>query len=673
MTDNSGAPGGAQADGDAAVSVTEHLWIAMPDGVRLAARMWRPDCAATRPVPAILEYIPYRKADMVRARDERNHPYLAAHGYACLRVDMRGSGDSEGQMDDMYGDAELDDARHVIDWIAAQPWCDGRVGMFGTSWGGTAALQANIDAPESLKAVIAVCATHDRYEDDIHHMGGCLLTDTLEWGATLPAILAAPPTSAMGPDWKEKWRARLDTLSFPVEAWVREEARGAYWRHGSVGHIAERLSRPILAVGGWSDRYSNSVMSLVSLRPDLVWGVVGPWGHHYPDQGHPGPAMGFQALALDWWDRWLKPERKGGADWPRLRAWLRAFDPPVDAIETRAGRWIETDAPAKCTAPRLWHVSRDGLRDGAPGDGQTWQVPFDLNTGRAAGDTGYFGRFGGLPLDQAEDDAASLCFETAPLAEDVILYGAAAMKLRVQTTAERQQLSLRLNDVAPDGQVGRVTFALRNMALNADLDAPDGPMGPRQEIDVAFPTAAYRFASGHRIRIAIGASCWPVAWPPPGAEPPVIEAGVLTLPLMRAEPDGLSHPLPEAQDLPVVKSHRVTQAARLRRFEVEDGEERVIGWEQPYTEITYDETETAFGYETRAEHRIRHGAPSSARSEIRHRATYARKDGTAKIGSTISVRSTAEAYEIEGKLTVDWEGERLAEKAWDVAIPRRFS
>lgn len=215
------------ARGDRRVSVVDHVWISMPDGVRLAGRLWLPEGGETAPVPALLEYIPYRKTDMVRARDARNHPYFAAHGYACLRVDMRGSGDSEGQMEDMYGAHELSDARAVITWMAAQSWCNGRVGMFGTSWGGTAALQTNVDAPAPLKAIIAVCATHDRYEDDIHHMGGCLLTDTFEWGATLPAILAAPPTPNIGRDWAALWQKRLEDLRFPVETWVREEARGS--------------------------------------------------------------------------------------------------------------------------------------------------------------------------------------------------------------------------------------------------------------------------------------------------------------------------------------------------------------------------------------------------------------------------------------------------------------
>ena len=148
---------------------TEHAWIPVRDGTRLAARIWWP--TGTGPFAVILEIIPYRKRDMVRARDERNHPFFAAEGYVSVRVDMRGSGDSEGVMTDMYTHEELSDTRDVIEFLASQGWCNGRVGMFGTSWGGTASLQASIDAPAALKAVIANCAAANRFEDDIHWMG----------------------------------------------------------------------------------------------------------------------------------------------------------------------------------------------------------------------------------------------------------------------------------------------------------------------------------------------------------------------------------------------------------------------------------------------------------------------------------------------------------------------
>ncbi|MEM8797197.1 MAG: CocE/NonD family hydrolase, partial [Pseudomonadota bacterium] len=391
----------------ATIRTIEHVWIPMPDGVRLAARIWMPAQLPRDGVPAIFEYIPYRKADLVRARDERNHPYLAENGYVSLRVDMRGSGDSEGVMPDMYAPNELSDARHVIDWIAAQDWCNGHVGMFGTSWGGTASLQACLDPPKALKAIIAVCATHDRYEDDIHHKGGCLITDTFEWGATFPAILALPPTPESGADWYDRWRDRLEALTFPVEEWVREEARGTYWRHGSIKREANRIGCPVLSIGGWSDRYSNSVMSLVDACPDRVWGIVGPWGHHYPDHGHPGPAIGFQQVALEWWEHWLKPDPAAPVSppWPKLRVWLREFDPPQDAVDERNGSWIETAPAAQLTTPLAFRLAADhALTTEETEPALDVGLPDDLKHGLASGDTGYFGRFGGLPLAQNEDD-----------------------------------------------------------------------------------------------------------------------------------------------------------------------------------------------------------------------------------------------------------------------------
>ena len=647
----------------------------MPDGVRLAARSWIPSGACDEPVPAIVEYIPYRKGDMVRSRDERNHPFLAAHGYACVRIDMRGSGDSEGHMLDMYAGKEISDARHAIDWLASQRWCNGRVGMFGTSWGGTASLQANVDAPDALKAVIAVCATHDRYETDIHHKGGCLLADTFEWGATLPAILGLPPSRNVGDDWRERWEDRLRSLAFPLETWVREEARGAYWRHGSVIHAPERLSRPILAVGGWADGYSSSVMSLADARPDLVWGLVGPWGHHYPDHGHPGPAIGFQELALRWWNHWLRGPEPGDIAWPRLQVWLREFDPPRDAIGTRNGRWIETGPPKTSAAPKVWHLGDGKLREEAVAASGGRDVPRDLRLGLASGDTGYFGRYGGLPLDQGDEDARSLCFESAPLEEDYLLFGKAEARLTVACDTQAGQLSLSLNDVAPDGASARVVHTVRNLRLDDGLDARDPPPGPQpRRVRIGFPAAAYRFRPGHRIRLAVASSCWPMVWPSPGVRTVRIREGEIDLPRLSARARALSIPLPAAADLPAERSHDVVATARLERFSHDPGDGTLVaGWRQPYNALRYRDIGVTFGYETRAEHRVRADDPASARTAIDHRVVCARPDGTASVRCRVTAEATGTQYRLEGRLEAAWDDEPVGERRWRFAIDRRYA
>ncbi len=642
------------------VEHTDHLWIELADGVRLAGRLWRP--VTNTPVPVLLEYIPYRKADLVRARDERNHPFFAAHGYACIRVDMRGSGDSEGHMPDMYAPAELDDARQVIEWLAAQDWCSGRVGMFGTSWGGTAALQASVRAPDPLKAVIAVCATHDRFEDDIHYMGGCALSDTFEWGATLPAILGAPPTPYVGTDWKEKWIDRLESLAFPLESWLREKGRGAYWRHGSVIHQADAMSVPILSVGGWSDRYSNSVMPLVDARPDLVWGVVGPWGHHYPDHGVPGPAIGFQRMALDWWDHWLKPEHPTQPDFPRLRIWLCEFDPPADTLATRTGKWIETGPAFEQTGSIRYELS-----DLEKGHRFPLDLPVDPSIGQASGDTGYFGRSGGLPLDQQEDDARSVIFETLPLEEDYIIYGAAEVTLRGELNDEPSQIVARLSDVAPDGIAARISYGVRNLALDEHLDLPDtthqsGPF----EVTLHLHTTAYRVRKGHRIRVALSRSLWPLICAQLQPGPVRIVAGAVTLPVMVREPKELSTAFPPTEDLPETESHKVIESPELQRWRDVSESGTTMGWHQPMTKVEYTETGTVFGYETKCRHTLHlSGLPAESRS-ITHNMVFERRDGVAEIAVELNARSENRTCKVDAKLRALWNGEEVATRKWRI-------
>jgi predicted acyl esterase len=118
-----------------AVRVIEHTLIPLKDGTMLAARIWLPDDAEQNPVPAILEYLPYRKRDGTYERDALTHPYLAGHGYAGVRVDIRGSGESTGLLFDEYAKQEQDDGVEVIAWLAAQPWSNGSVGRMGISWG----------------------------------------------------------------------------------------------------------------------------------------------------------------------------------------------------------------------------------------------------------------------------------------------------------------------------------------------------------------------------------------------------------------------------------------------------------------------------------------------------------------------------------------------------------
>ena len=654
---------GTDSEAPYGVIETEHLWIEMPDSVRLAGRLWQPD--TDQPVPAILEYIPYRKADMVRARDERNHPFFAAHGYACIRVDMRGSGDSEGHMPDMYAPAELSDARAVIEWLATQPWCNGNVGMFGTSWGGTASLQASVNAPIALKAVIAVCATHDRFEHDIHYMGGSILSDTFEWGTTLPAILACPPTPEVGPDWKTKWQERLNNLSFPLEHWLRKKARGTYWRHGSVIHEKDALRVPILAVGGWSDRYSASVMDLADARPDLVWGVVGPWGHHYPDTGAPGPGIGFQRLALEWWDHWLRTPRSEPIQWPRLRSWLREFDPPGDKLDSRNGHWIATDAPAAET-----EIRQIALRDLVPDNSNSpWALPNDHSVGTSSGDTGYFGRPGGLPLDQSVDDKRALVFETAPMEADVFLFGAPSLSLQGHSDTGEGQIVARLCDVAPEGQSARISYGLRNIALTETLDcAGASPAAGAFDIALRAHPTAYRLRKNHRLRIALSGALWPLVLSRTAPSGIKIISGTLELPVFSGTPTPMSTKFPAIEQLPIRNNHFAVSAPPLSRWNESTKTEQEIGWHQPFAASRCHQTNTVFGYETRMAHTLIVGEEPDQEVTVQVRFEIDRPDGRAEISSDLKATCGDGKLSVTCDLEALWDGTSLGKHSFRISV-----
>ena len=213
----------------------DHTWIPLDDGTRLGARIWLPEDAEQDPVPAVLEYIPYRKGDGTAPRDQSRHAYVAGHGYAVLRVDLRGSGESGGLLTDEYLPTEQEDALEVLRWIAAQPWCTGAVGMFGISWGGFNGLQVAARRPPELKAVITLCSTDDRYADDVHYRGGAVLAlEMLSWGASMLSFNAIAPdpggrgsrlARGVARAHRSAW-SRTSTSGFAISAATSTGSRG---------------------------------------------------------------------------------------------------------------------------------------------------------------------------------------------------------------------------------------------------------------------------------------------------------------------------------------------------------------------------------------------------------------------------------------------------------------
>jgi putative CocE/NonD family hydrolase len=374
-------------EGPFRVTESETIWIPMSDGCRLAAKLWLPEDASKNPVPAIIEYLPYRRRDGTAIRDAVNHPYLAGHGYACLRIDIRGSGDSDGFFDDEYSPQEQADCVEAIAWIAAQHWCSGSVGMWGISWGGFNSLQVAAHRPPALKAIITVCSTDDRYADDTHYMGGCLLLGNLNWGANMFAIATKPPDpEVVGERWRDIWLKRLEKIPHLVSMWTAHQRRDAYWRQGSVCEDYGSIECAVFAVGGWADSYTNAIPRLLAGLKSPKLGLIGPWGHAYAHEARPGPAIGFLQESLRWWDYWLKGSDTGIMQEPLMRAWMQEALPPATYYDEAPGRWVaETQWPSPRIATRSLFLGGRGHLLGSAADDHAVPIASPQTIGMGSG------------------------------------------------------------------------------------------------------------------------------------------------------------------------------------------------------------------------------------------------------------------------------------------------
>lgn len=552
--------------------VIEHpdMGIVLKDGCRLSARAWLPEGAEAAPVPAILEYLPYRKRDGTTDRDALTHPWFAGHGYACLRVDMRGNGDSDGLMEDEYTPQELADACEVIDWIAAQPWCSGAVGMMGISWGGFNGLQVAALQPEPLKAVVTLCSTTDRYADDIHIKGGCLLNENLGWGAAMWAFSSRAPDPALREDWRAVWMERLRAEPFLPALWLRHQRRDEYWRHGSICEDFGALKAAVLAIGGWGDAYKNTVPAIVENLTAPAKGIVGPWVHKYPHFAVPEPRIGFLQEAKRWWDRWLKNVETGVEDDPALRLYLMDGVRPATWYDRRPGRWIaETAMPMPGVRTRSLALGTGGRLGGAGGGDWAQIVASPQHCGAEGGEFCAIWLGPEMPGDQRPDDAFSACFDTEPLDETDIV-GAPVLHLRLSSDKPCAQLAVRLNHLHPDGASTRITWGVLNLS-HRDSHAAPAPLVPGEIVEVAVPLdhIAYRLPAGHRLRVAVSTAYWPMLWPQPEAATLTLTGGTLDLPErgQRAETDEVT--FDPAETAPPLKERAIRPAAHVRRSETD--------------------------------------------------------------------------------------------------------
>lgn len=659
------------------IEIIEHIWITMSDGTRLSAKMWLPVNASEEPAPAVLEIVPYRKRDSLAMRDHRNHAWFAARGYACIRPDMRGHGDSEGVMLDEYSPQEQQDTVEVIDWLSKQPWCDGNVGMMGLSWGGVASLQTAVKQPPALKAIIPVGASVDRYYDDAGYLVGGYAGQGLGWGGIMFGFcIRLPDPAVVGDGWRDMWMKRLESTPMFAEKWLTHQLRDETWKQGSVCEAYDKIKVPVLGVSGWNDCWPNTMIRLLENIDAPCRAVSGPWGHVYPNLGGPGPLAGYLQLALEWWDHWLKGKENGVMDAPAFLAYLQDSHAPDPNPTDRQGRWVgEPGWPTQNVTNCRYDLRPGVLLEGSSGGAGSVSICSPVALGLKSGEYMPISGIAELPQDQRGDDGRSVCFDSEPLSQPLDLLGTTKVHLRLSSDCSCGLIAARICDVAPDGASTLISYGILNLKQRNGREVlAEVTPGESMDVTVRLNDTGWSMKPGHRLRLALSTQLWPMAWPV--AERAVLDVELagcsLELPVRDSNAGGeIGDPFGPAvsADPPAHENIKPSTGSRHISQDVETGQ-IVMDVQFAGDEIWFEETDLTYGSSNSQKYSIVEGDPLSACIEYKAGFSFARDGWNVRTQSELVTTCDATNFILKGRIMAFEDDIQIFARDWDVKIPR---
>ena len=670
--------------GGGSVLLERDVGIFVRDGVRLSCDVYRPNRPGA--FPAVLEHIPYRKDDLMTSEDRANGRYLGERGIATVRLDVRGTGNSGGVALDEYTAEEQEDGAEAVAWIAEQPWCNGNLGSWGVSYGGFACIQLAALQPPALKAIAPVYATDDRYTDDMHFSGGALCAlELAHYPMRILAMNALPPLrndDESEEAFRARWLERIDATPPWILRWLEEQHDGPYWRNGSLRPDPSRIRVPVMIVAGWRDGYRTTMLRLARELSTEWQLLAGPWMHSRPDRGIPGPRYPFMEELAGWFNRHL-----GGVSDARTRPrtvfFLTEFDSPATPPRTVSGSWHASETwPDGAGTAATFHLAAEGrlTRQSAPDDDRRVRLPFGPSVGTASGNWCPPPPAHGLPADQRPDDARSAAFDSEPLGTALEMLGQPVATLRVSHPGPSAIVSVKLSDVAPDGQAQLVTTGLLNLAHRESHERPS-PFQGEEAVRIELLASGWRFLPGHRVRVSVAAADWPTVWPPPTTESPELvlsgSGGSCRIELPAVpddarpfEPEGTLKPRAAVDATEPAwdeSSERSTWEIVTDTLAGTEGIRASDGWRSRSPDGSLRSREFR-----RYEAFVKEADPLGA--DVNGEATFTleRPDVSVRSHAKGSFTATAEAFRYDIRLTVREDGTVIHRNRWRGVVPRRL-
>ena len=639
----------------------------MDDSTRLAARLFLPD---ELPAPVIVEALPYRMDDFTSSYASEYERLCEEGGFAVCRLDIRGTGSSQGIALDEYHPQEHADICEAIGWLAAQDWCTGKVGMYGTSWGGFNSIQVAMERPPALGAIVPIYASDDRYTDDVHYMGGVLKAiDLVDWVIYMAAGNVLPPVPAVyGEGWRDEWLRRIEGTEPWLLRWLEEQVDGPYWRHGSLRPRYDRIACPTMIVAGWADGYTNIALRAFEALSCPRRVIIGPWAHMSTATSIPGPHIDLVPELIRWFSRWLRDEQNGIDTESPIAVFARRSTRPAPDLAEMRGEWrAEPTWPAERSAV---HVLRP------PGEG-TDRIVVEGDVGTAAWISCAGKPPWGPPGDQREDDARSLVYEWDPLVGELDVLGHPRVRLHVTSPHPVAFLSARLCDVFPDGTSALVSRGVLNLThRDGHTDPRPLKTGVPASIEVELEATSWIFEAGHRVRLSLAGSDWPNTWPPPHGGVLAVERSTVELELPVLEgppvvPPPVFRPAPPRENAPADDDDQPPVIWRIER-DILEGETRVVTAYGSRYDALFD-AKISEHYDGEVGASRNEPGNAWARAETRYRIEW--PEATVATEARLDFRSDSDAYYVVVDVVAEEEGTGgigRIERRFERTIPRRL-